>query len=95
MGRPISFLFPLQGGTKAGVLLRLKDIQAGLRSLDSGGMLQTLLLTLPAPLFPGPLTAPQSCCREATLEEGGTSTEAGTISGKGPSSLQKGCVSGA
>lgn len=60
MGKPIGFLFPLQGGTKAGLLLWLKDIQAGLSSLDSGGMLLIFLLALPGLLLPGPLTAPQS-----------------------------------
>lgn len=39
-------------------------------------MLQTLLLALSAPLLPAPLTVPQSSCREAKLEEGGTSTGA-------------------
>lgn len=72
--KPVGFPFPFQRGPKTGILLKLQDTQAGLRSYE-GGMLQTLP-ALPAPLLPAPLTAPQSSCREAKLEEGGTSTEA-------------------
>lgn len=75
MAKPFAFPFPFQRGPETGILLKLQDTQAGLRSWD-GGMLQTLLLALSAPLLPGALTVPQSSCREAKLEEGGTSTEA-------------------
>lgn len=70
IGGPFGFPFPFQRGPKTGILLKLQDIQAGLRSWD-GGMLQTLLLALSVPLLPAPLIAPQSSCPEAKLEKGG------------------------
>lgn len=66
------------------MLLQLKNIHARLKSWD-GGMLQTPLLTVPALVPPGPLTAPQSCCRAAKLKERGTTTGAVTILRKGAS----------